>query len=86
MQGLRDYANDEDVQKLTQEGEKLLGGQFIALSKSTFVLLPRFFLSWLLRVRKMKKKWPHFLVTEDMMNQRLCDLRDKYGIKTIVWR
>ena len=86
MQGPRDYANDEDVQKLTQEGEKLLGGQFIALSNSTFVLLPRFFLSWLLRVRKMKKKWPHFLVTEDMMNQRLCDLRDKYGIKTIVWR
>jgi hypothetical protein len=86
VQELRDFANDEDVQKFTQEGEKLLGGQFIALSKSTFVFLPRFFLSWSLRVRKMKKKWPHFLVTEDMMSQRLCDLRDVNGIKTIVRR
>jgi hypothetical protein len=86
MQELRDYANDEDVQKLTKEGEKLLGGQFIALLKLTFVFLPQFFMSWLLRVRKMKKKWPHSQVTEDMMSQRLCDLRDEYGIKTIVWR
>lgn len=85
MQELRDYANDEEVQKLNKEGERLLGGRFLALLKLTFVFLPQFFLSWLLRVRKMKKKWPHSHVTEEMMNQRLCDLRGEYGIKTIVW-
>lgn len=82
---LRDYANDEEVQKLNKEGEALLGGKFLSLLKIIFVFLPQFFMSWLLRVRKMKKKWPHSQVTEKMMSQRLCDLRDEYGIKIIVW-
>ena len=62
-----------------------MGNKLLALSKRTFVSLPQFFMSWLLRVRKMKKKWPNSQVTDEMMNQRLCDLRDEYGIKTIVW-
>ena len=61
-----------------------MGNKLLALSKRTFVSLPQFFMSWLLRVRKMKKKWSHSQVIDEIMNQRLCDLRGEYGIKTMV--
>ena len=34
------------------------------------------------RAKQMNKKWP-FQSTESLMNQRVCDLREEYGIKIL---
>ena len=34
------------------------------------------------RAKQMKKKWP-FVSPDSLMNQRVCDLREEYGIKIL---
>lgn len=82
-QELMDYAKDEDVKRLNKEGIALMGGLFIATLKLAFILLPQFFHTWFLRVRKMKNKWPHSSISDDMLQKRIVDLRNEYGIQVV---
>ena len=34
------------------------------------------------RAKQMNKKWP-FVSPDSLMNQRVCDLRDEFGIKIL---
>ena len=79
-QEITDYMNDEEVKRLNKEGLELMGGTFIAVLK-LMLIVPQFFITWLLRVRKMNKKWPHSGVSDDMFKARIADLRSEYGIQ-----
>ncbi|MDG2046761.1 MAG: hypothetical protein P8J79_06045 [Halioglobus sp.] len=83
LRELKDYAADEDVQRLNKEGETLLGGPLLASLKAVFIFLPQFFTTWLFRVRKMHQKWPHSSVTADMFDTKIAVLRSAYGIKVL---
>ena len=79
-QEITDYMNDEEVKRLNKEGLELMGGTFIAVLK-LMLIVPQFFITWFLRVRKMHKKWPHSGVSDDMFKARIADLRSEYGIQ-----
>ena len=79
-QEISDYMNDEEVKQLNKEGIELMGGTFVAVLKLVH-LVPQFFITWFLRVRKMNIKWPHAGVSVDMFNARIVDLRNEYGIQ-----
>ena len=79
-QEITDYMNDEEVKRLNKEGMDLMGGSFVATLKLMHIV-PQFFITWILRVRKMNKKWPHSGVSDDMFNARIVDLRHEYGIQ-----
>ncbi len=79
-QEIADYMNDEEVKRLNKEGFGLMGGAFIATLKLMHIV-PQFFITCFLRVRKMNKKWPHAGVSVDMFNARIVDLRNEYGIQ-----
>jgi hypothetical protein len=49
--------------------------------KVLFIYLPQFFGTWLLRVRKMNRKWRHSAVTLAMLDTKIANLRTEYGIK-----
>lgn len=83
MQELKDYAADEEVQRLNKEGEALLGGRFIGTLKLIFVFLPQFLSIWFFRVRKMHRKWPHSAISAEMLGRKIADLRNEYGIKVL---
>ena len=83
VQELKDYAADEEVQRLNKEGEALLGGFFPARLKMIVIYLPHFIYTWLFRVRRMTRKWPHAAVTPEMLRSPLADLRREYGINVI---
>ena len=82
-QELMDYSNDEDVKRLNKEEIALMGGPFLFTLKLVFIFLPQFFQIWFLRVRKMKNKWPHSSISDDMLKKRIVDLRNEYGIQVI---
>ena len=82
-QELMDYSKDEEVKRLRKEGIALMGGLFITTFKLVFILLPQFFHTWFLRVRKMKDQWPHSSITDDMLQKRIVDLRNEYGIQVV---
>jgi len=79
---INDYMNDEEVKRLNKEGIELVGGTFI-FSLKLVLIVPQFFVTWFLRVRKMKKKWPHSDISDDMFNARIVDLRREYGIQVV---
>jgi len=81
-QEISDYMNDEEVKRLNKEGIELVGGTFI-FSLKLVHMVPQFFVTWFLRVRKMKKKWPHSSISDDMFNARIVDLRHEYGIQVV---
>ena len=83
LQEIKDYAADEDVQRLKKEGEALLGGPLLTTFKIIFVFLPQFFATWLFRVRRMHQKWPHSSISADMLDTKIADLRSAYGIKVL---
>lgn len=83
MQEMKDYAADEEVQRLNKEGEALLGGFFIGSLKIIFIFLPQFLATWLFRVRKMHQKWPHSSINSEMFDRTIADLRHEYGIKVM---
>ena len=83
LREVKDYAADEDVQRLNKEGEALLGGPFVATLKIMFIFLPQFFTTWLFRVRRMRKKWPHSSISPDMLDVKISDLRSAYGIEVL---
>ena len=83
LREIKDYAADEDVQRLNKEGETLLGGPILATFKIIFIFLPQFLITWLFRVRKMHQKWPHSSVSADMFDTKIADLRSAYGIKVL---
>ena len=56
LQELKDYAADEDVQRLNKQGEALSGGWFIATIKIIFSFLSQFFSIWFFRARKIHRK------------------------------
>ena len=80
-QELRDYMNDEEVKRLTKEGIALMGGPLLFTLKLVFIMLPEFLVTWFLRVRKMKNKWPHSGISDEMLRKRIVDLRKEYGIQ-----
>ena len=81
-QELRDYANDEEVKRLNKEGIALMGGPLLFTLKLVF-MVPEFFVTWFLRVRKMKNKWPHSSISDEMLRKRIVDLRREYGIQVV---
>ena len=83
MDELKEYAADPDVQRLNKEREALMGGTFVATLKIVFYYVPLFSWIWLTHVRKMVRKWPHSVLTEEILNAKICDLRADYNI-TIV--
>ena len=83
LREIKDYAADEDVQRLNKEGETLLGGPLLATFKIIFIFLPQFFITWLFRVRRMHQKWPHSSISPDMFDTRISDLRSAYGIEVL---
>ena len=83
LRELKDYAADEDVQRLNKEGEALLGGTLVATVKMMFIFLPQFFTTWLFRVRRMHQKWPHSSISPDMFDTKISDLRRAYGIEVL---
>lgn len=83
MQELKDYAADEEVQRLNKEGLVLLGGWVKGSLKAIFFFIPQFFSIWLFRVRKMNRKWPHSAVTPAMLDTRITDIRTAYGIRIL---
>ena len=83
MREVREYAADPEVQQLNQEGAALLGGKFVASLKILFYYVPQFFWIWRNHVRKMRKKWPHSTLTEEMLDTKICDLRAEYKISVL---
>ena len=83
LRELKDYAADEDVQRLNKEGEALLGGTLVATVKMMFIFLPQFFTTWLFRVRRMHQKWPHSSISPDMFDTKISALRRAYGIEVL---
>ncbi len=81
-QEISNYQKDEEVKRLNKEGIELMGGNLVATFKLVY-LLPQFIVTWLTRVRKMKKKWPHSGVSQKMFDARIVDLRDEYGIQIV---
>jgi len=81
-QEISDYMNDEEVKRLNKEGIELMGGTFVAVLKLVH-LVPQFFITWFLRVRKMNKKWPHSGISDSMLKARIVDLRNEYGIQVV---
>jgi len=77
---MADYQNDEEVKRLNKEGIDLMGGNLMTVLRLVYIL-PQFFVTWITRVRKMNKKWPHSGVNQKMFDARIVDLRKEYGIR-----
>ena len=54
---------------------------YLKLVLTAIKLIPIKFKIWK-RTRQMSKKWP-FVSPDSLMNQRVCDLRDEFGIKIL---
>ena len=80
FQEVKDYSADDEVKRLGREAEVLLGGRWLLLLKMVFVFLPQFIYGWFFYVRKMHQKWPHSAVTDEMLDTKIADLRERYGI------
>lgn len=83
MAELKTYAADPEVQRLNAEGRELLGGRALGIVKALFLYLPQFFWIWLMRVRKMHRKWPHSDVTDAMLDTKISELRTTYNIQIL---
>ena len=83
IEEMKTYAADPEVRRLNEEGRELMGGQVLGTLKLVFYYLPQFFWIWLTKVRKMRQKWPHSAVTEDMLESKICDLRKDYNIRIL---
>jgi|TARA_B110000914_G_C15274248_1_gene359014 hypothetical protein len=77
---MKKYAADPEIQKIDKEGIALMGGMFKGTLKVIFYYVPQIFWIWLTQVRKMNKKWPHSDITEEMLDAKICDLREEYNI------
>lgn len=83
MAELKAYAADPEIERLREEGIEMMGGVFMGTLKYVFQYLPEFVWTWLTRVRRMSKQWPHSAVTGEMLETKLCDLRREYNIRLV---
>ncbi|MDA9971436.1 hypothetical protein N9E75_02895 [Gammaproteobacteria bacterium] len=73
------YGQLPELKELTKYLQKEVG--YLKLILVVFKLIPLKIKIWR-RTKAMNKKWP-FKSPDSLMNQRVCDLREEYGIRIL---
>ena len=79
------YTFDKNLRNLTKVIVKDQGG-WLKVIRVVIKCIPQKLKIHFNRIPQMKKKWPYSNISEDMMLEKINDIRNEYGIKVINYK